>query len=132
MAVRLLDTNIVSYLFKGHSLAALYLPHLRGHTVAISFMTVAELYEWGFRARWGRPRFLRLEALLQGYLVIPSSPDLCRRWGEVRYERRSQPISVGDGWIAATALVNGLPLITHDAGDFAGLAGLTIITEPGP
>ena len=132
MAIRLLDTNIVSYLFKGHSLAARYLSHLQGHIPAVSFMTVAELYEWAFHAGWGPRRIARLEMLLHGYFVIPSSPDLCRRWAEVRFQRRSQPIGVADAWIAATAMLNGIDLITHNPRDFAGLAGLTVITEAGP
>ncbi|HTK76266.1 MAG TPA: PIN domain-containing protein [Gemmataceae bacterium] len=53
MATRLLDTNIVSYLLKGHSLATRYRPHLVGHVLAVSFMTVAELYEGAVRAGWG-------------------------------------------------------------------------------
>src|SRR5262245_4374314 len=56
MALRLLDTNIVSYLFNGHSLAARYRPHLLGFTPAVCFMTVAELYEGAERARWAARR----------------------------------------------------------------------------
>ncbi|HKQ76312.1 MAG TPA: hypothetical protein VJ810_21640 [Blastocatellia bacterium] len=32
-------------------------------------------------------------------------------------------------WIAATALLYGLELVTHNATDFDNLPGLTIITE---
>jgi tRNA(fMet)-specific endonuclease VapC len=129
VATRLLDTNIVSYLRKGHALGARYLPHLRGHTLAVSFRTVAELYEWSVYAGWGTGRFARLEMTLRNYLVIPSTPDLCRRWAEVRFERRSRPIGVADAWIAATALLAGCGLVTHDASDFHGITGLTLITE---
>jgi tRNA(fMet)-specific endonuclease VapC len=129
VATRLLDTNIVSYLFKGHSLAAVYRRHLTGHTLAVCFMTEAELFEGAFRARWGPRRFTRLEALLGTFLYIPSSPDTSRRWGQVRTERRAQPIGAADAWIAATALVHGCELVTHNPGDFQGIAGLTIISE---
>src|SRR5262245_42187075 len=112
MATRALDTNIVSYLMKGHTLAERYRPHLEGHTLVVSFMTVAELFEGAYRARWGSRRRAALEAALHTYLVVPSSPELCRRWGQVRYERRRQPISCEDAWIAATALVHGCPLVT--------------------
>ena len=132
MAVLLLDTNIVSYLFKGHTLAAKYQPHLQHQVPAVSFMTVAEMYEGAFRAKWGAKRFAKLNALWKNYAVFESTPTLCRRWGEVRFERKSQPIDGADAWIAATALVYGLPLVTHNPNDFAGIAGLTIITEVGP
>ncbi|MGH9782874.1 MAG: PIN domain-containing protein, partial [Terriglobia bacterium] len=50
MSTFILDTNIVSYLMRNHSLAQKYRRHLEGHTLAISFMTVGELYEGAFRA----------------------------------------------------------------------------------
>jgi predicted nucleic acid-binding protein len=59
----------------------------------------------GFFAQRGKTRFTRLETLLSGLDIIPSSRDLERRWGAVRFERRKQPIGVADAWIAASALV---------------------------
>jgi tRNA(fMet)-specific endonuclease VapC len=132
MALRLMDTNIASFLLKGHSLATRYRRHLQGHQLAVCFMTVAELYEWGFHAHWGKARFAKLEALLSGLDIIRSSTDLERRWGAVRFERRRQPIGVADAWIAAAALVHGYELVTHNAADFHGIRGLTFITEPSP
>jgi len=129
VATRLLDTNIISYLFKGHSLAATYRPHLFGHTMAVCFMTEAELFEGAFRARWGPHRLTRLEGLLGTFLYIPTTPDLSRRWGQVRTERQSQPIGAADAWIAAAALVHDCELVTHNPADFQGIAGLTVISE---
>ncbi len=131
MDPRVIDTNIVSYLMKGHTLAESYRPHLEGYRLAISFMTVAELFEGALRARWGERKRATLEGALRSYLVIPSSPELCRSWGQIRYERRRQPISSEDAWIAATALVHGCPLVTHNVADFQGIAGLVVISEPG-
>lgn len=131
MATRILDTNIVSYLLKGHTLAEVYRPHLEGHVLAISFMTVAELFEGAFRARWGKRKREALEAALHNYLVIPATPELCQRWGQVRSERRTQPISCEDAWIAATVLVHDCPLVTHNAADFHGIIGLIVISETG-
>jgi predicted nucleic acid-binding protein len=129
VATRLLDTNIVSYVLKGHTLAARYQPHLAGHTLAIAFMTVAELYEGALRAGWGPRRLTQLEASLRGYPVIPADPNLCRLWGVARVQRRAQPISAADAWIAASALRHGCDLVTHNPTDFQGISGLTIITE---
>jgi tRNA(fMet)-specific endonuclease VapC len=108
-------------LLKGHTLAEVYRPHLEGHILAMSFMTVAELYEGAIRARWGKRKRALLESALHSYLVIPTSPELCQRWGEVRSERRRQPISSEDAWIAATALLHNCPLVTHNPGDFRGI-----------
>jgi predicted nucleic acid-binding protein len=72
---------------------------------------------------------MQLEVTLSGYLTFPADPTLCRIWGEVRTQRRSQPIDGADAWIAAAALQHGCDLVTHNPRDFRGVAGLTIITE---
>jgi len=129
VSVLLLDTNVVSYLIKGHSFAERYRRHLEGHTLALSFMSVGELYEGAFRAGWSQHRLARLEATLHRYLVVPSSPEICRRWGMIRSERRRQPIAVDDAWIAATARAHGCVLVTHNPGDFANIRDLQVISE---
>ncbi len=128
MSTLLVDTNVVSFIMKKHALAADYRPLLRGSRPAISFMTVAELYEGAYQARWGRKLFQRLELTLQDYALLQSSLDVAQRWGEVRFQRRQQPISVEDAWIAATALVYDCPLVTHNPADFRGIRGLRIVT----
>lgn len=53
MKTLLLDTNVVSYLMRGHALGRAYRPLLANHALAVSFMTVAELYEGAYRNNWG-------------------------------------------------------------------------------
>ncbi len=125
----LLDTNIVGYRMKGDTRAALYALDLAGHTLAVSFMTVAEYIEGAERARWGSKKRALLDAELAGYQVIHSSPKICQHWGQLRAERRAQPIAVDDGWIAATALAKGWPLVTHNPRDFRNITGLQVITH---
>jgi tRNA(fMet)-specific endonuclease VapC len=125
----LLDTDVFSFLFKDHPLAEAYRPHVKGHTLAISFMTVAELYQGAYRAGWGTRQIERLESRIAAYVVIPSSHAISKRWGEVRFIRRAQPISPEDAWVAAAALQQGYPLVTHNAKDFQSIPGLNIITE---
>lgn len=127
-----LDTNIVSYLLKGHPLMAPYRPHLEGKTLAISFMTVGELYEGAYRSDWSVKRMEKLGEEIRNYLVIPYSPGICDMWGRIRAERKAQPIAVDDAWIAATAIMYTCPLITHNPNDFEGISGLQVITEKAP
>jgi predicted nucleic acid-binding protein len=129
MAVRLLDTNIVSFNMRSHSLGVRYRPHLAGHVLAVSFQTVAELLYGGALARWGNARWAALEQTLGAMLVLESDQNTCERWAEIRVARRARPIAVADCWIAATALAHGLELVTHNPADFAHIPGLVVITE---
>jgi tRNA(fMet)-specific endonuclease VapC len=45
MSMLLLDTNIVSFIFKRDSRATAYAALLQGNRLAISFMTAAELFQ---------------------------------------------------------------------------------------
>lgn len=129
MDALVLDTNIVSYLMKNHPSAEPYRRHLEGKTLAVSFMTVGELFEGAYRRGWDSDKIERLKAEVKNYLVIPYSPRTCEIWGKVRAVRRNQPIAVDDAWIAATAIAHGCPLVTHNPGDFEGIGDLSIITE---
>jgi predicted nucleic acid-binding protein len=131
MDVLLLDTNIVSFLMKGDSRVERYARHLQGRRLAISFMTVAELFQWAFVRGWGVRRQQQLETSLEKYVVLPFDLALCRHWGEVRAGCRAQgrPISPQDAWVAATALRYELSLVTHNPKDFEAVADLRIIAE---
>jgi tRNA(fMet)-specific endonuclease VapC len=101
---------------------------LRGNQLAISFMTVAELHEGAYRANWGEKRLRKLERAVEDYTMFSSTTEICRRWGDVRYQRRQQPISAEDAWMAATALTYRCPLVTHNPQDFRDIRQLRILT----
>ena len=126
----LLDTNIVSFLLKEDSRAQVYAPYLEDRRLAISFMTVAELFQWAAMRKWGARRISQLEASLRNFTVLPFDIALCRLWGEIRARCRAvgQPISPQDAWIAATALQHHLPLVTHNPTDFEMIEEIELIT----
>jgi len=131
MSTVLLDTNIVSYLFKQDTRAERYAKHLRNRELTIAVMTVAELFQWAAVRRWGEARIARLEQYLEHYTTLPVDINTCRQWATVRASRSAagMPISPQDAWVAATALRYCLPLITHNPDDFQQIPGLTVITE---
>lgn len=128
MSVLILDTNIVSYLLKGNRIAESYRPHLEGNTLAICFITIGEMFEGAFRANWGEKKIKLLENELSRYLVVPYSYEISRCWGQIRYDRRKQPIPANDAWIAATATAYNCPLVTHNSEDFRDVETLQVIT----
>jgi tRNA(fMet)-specific endonuclease VapC len=121
----------MSFLFKGDTRAEAYRQHLQSKTLAVSFMTVAELYQWAYVRNWGEQRLVRLEERLRSYVIVPYDHELCKQWARICTDRQrlGKPISVQDAWIAATALRHGCPLITHNGGDFADIAGLMVVSE---
>ena len=131
MSVLLLDTNIVSYLFKQDTRIRLYEPHLLGAELAISLMSVAELFQWAGLHDWGPARLQRLEAAIQQYTLLPIDLEMCRWWASVRTQRSALglPISPQDAWIAASALRYNLALVTHNPQDFQHIANLRLISE---
>jgi predicted nucleic acid-binding protein len=129
VALRLLDTNIVSFVVRRNSLFIAYRKYFRGFTLAVSFQTVAELLEGAALASWGPAKRARLEMTLNSYIIFQSDDTVCEHWADIRAARRTQPIGVADAWIAATAIAFGLELVTHNPADFRGVPGLAILTE---
>lgn len=128
------DTDVVSFVFKGDSRAKLYEPHLNGRQLVVSFMTVAELYRWTEERNWGAKQIAALEAHLRKFVVHPVDPNLCKIWGRIMAEgkKNGKVIACADAWIAATALANAIPLVSHNGKHYSGVAGLSIVCGPEP
>jgi predicted nucleic acid-binding protein len=125
------DTDVVSFLYKRDTRAELYRPHLTSPPFVISFMTLAELRSWMRHRNWGATRRRRLERYLQRYQVIYATDALCDHWAAATDSARRQgrPIGAADAWIAATALLLNVPLVTHNRTHYEGVEGLTVISE---
>jgi predicted nucleic acid-binding protein len=128
------DTDVVSYIFKQDTRATFYEPLLSNKDLMISFVTLAELQRWAIAHRWGRAKRQLLAQYLNNYYVFHSDADLCQLWAEIieSGSRKGRPIQPGDAWIAATALLHDTPLFTHNSKDYAGVEGLTIISATNP
>lgn len=128
MNTLLVDTNIVSFIFKKDTRAQQYAPLLDGNRLALSFATVAELFEWAEIRNWGWKRRQDLDNHLSNYVIIPIDIDLCRQWGRIRAEQQASGIAVSanDAWIAATARRHAVPLVTHNPKDFASIQGIDV------
>jgi predicted nucleic acid-binding protein len=100
-----LDTDVVSFLFKSDSRAQAYLPHLRDRQWMISFMTEAELEQWAMLSNWHSKRTDWLRVFVGRFVIVPSSRDLIVKWAEVMVaaRRAGRRLETADAWIAATA-----------------------------
>jgi predicted nucleic acid-binding protein len=126
-----LDTDVVSFLFKGDTREQIYLPQLQDRQWLISFMTEAELEQWALLANWSAKRVEWLRLFVNRSVIVPSSHDLVLKWAEamVAARRSGRRIETADAWIAATALLYDAPLLTHNQTDYLGVPGLRFSDE---
>jgi tRNA(fMet)-specific endonuclease VapC len=134
MSVVLLDTTVASLLHpkkKGTELRQKYEKHMKDQTLALSFQSVAELWQWAEANRWGEKARQELDAFVRRFLVIPYDYELAQVWARVMEQSKNEGrrFEAGDCWIAATAVHRNIPLLSHDR-DFANrrIAGFNVIT----
>jgi predicted nucleic acid-binding protein len=94
-------------------------------------MTLAELDRWVLAAQWGEARRDRLRHYLEPFAVLPYDRALCMKWAEITVAAQlcGRRIDCADAWIAATALLAGAPLITHNRTDYLGVPGIELISH---
>jgi tRNA(fMet)-specific endonuclease VapC len=124
------DTDVVSYIFNGHTQAEFFKPYLTNKTLAVSFMTVAQLFYGVYHANWGENKRIKLENHLKNYVVLPYDYELCLKWASVRQETENnrQCIEHADCWIAACALRHDCALATNNGKHFQHINGLALIS----
>jgi toxin FitB len=134
----LLDTNVLSEWVKPLPDAGLitWLAEADEDRLFLSTVTLAELGYGIERLAAGRRRH-QLESWLREKLparfenrVIAIDAAVANAWGKTvaRRDTLGRPIGIMDAFIAATAMVHGLALVTRNAADFA--PSLTDIVNP--
>lgn len=124
----LIDTNVVSYLYRNDSRAATYRSALVGRRGLISFQTYAELMVWA--GSWSNAKRVHLQRWVsRRFGFLPHTPAVTDAWvaATLSAKRNGQPIAAADAWIAATAMNAGLLLLTADKNDFLGVDGLKLL-----
>lgn len=123
------DTDVLSYSLRRDTRAEPYRAYLAGKELGVSFQTVAELRRWGHTHGWGPTRWHALEQLLARLTIYLIDDTLIDGWARITAdrERLGRPIATGDAWIAATAWVQGVPLVTHNQRHFTDIPGLIVI-----
>ena len=124
----LLDTNVVSEVIRPRPDPGVtaWLADADEDRVFMSVVTLAELRHGVERLVAGRRR-ARLDQWLRNELplrfdgrILPVDQAVADAWGTVaaRHDELGRPIGIMDAFIAATALVHGLTLVTRNASDF--------------
>ncbi len=83
MSVVVVDTDVVSFIFRQDLLGEHYIPRLEQNQCVIPFMTLAELALWPLRARWNPERERKLlEYLEDNFAVLFADKQLCFLWAQ--------------------------------------------------
>jgi tRNA(fMet)-specific endonuclease VapC len=120
----LLDTDTCSAYVKGHPLVFNRFVQYGGG-LAISTITLGELFTWALRANAPPKRLQDVQDLLRLVAVHDVTPAVARKFGELRAALfdAGTPGPEMDLFNAAVALVQGLTLVTHNTQDYASVPG---------
>ena len=123
---RLLDSNAVIALMKGH---AGFLTRLKSHQprdFGVSAIVAHELYYGAHKGRRTQENLARVEALR--FEVVEFDHEDARAAGELRSRLAiaGAPIGPYDVLIAGQALARGLILVTHNMREFGRVPGLNV------
>ncbi|MFK7848493.1 MAG: type II toxin-antitoxin system VapC family toxin [Rhodothermales bacterium] len=110
----LLDTNIVIALLAGEKNVLEALGEVT--EVFLSNVVLGELYYGAFKSQQPRDNIERIEELAENSVVISCDENVARKYGEIKNTLRAKgrPIPENDIWIAATAMLYDLTLVTRD------------------
>lgn len=125
----LLDTSVLIATESGRRIDEAALPD----EAAVSVVTLAELQAGVLRAPDSEARGRRMATLgrVASMKVFPIDEDVASEWARLRVHLAEQGrrVNVNDLWIAASAVANGLPVVTQDD-DFDpldGVRGLVVV-----
>lgn len=129
----LLDTDVFSYLIRpGDTRGNLYRPLVQGKTVALSFISVGELYVWAEIRKWSPQTVAVFEEKLKVCVIIPYDLELCKTYARIKAKLPGgRVVPVNDFWIAVCAIRHAIPLLTNNKRHFANIPGLKFL-EPSP
>lgn len=123
----LVDTDICSaHLRNTRGVGSRFIQY--GGNLCISTVSLAELYAWASREK-SPPRYMDgLMALLSDMAILDVDHEVSRRFGQLRGSMLDRGLVVPgmDLLIAATALVHGLVMVTHNTRHFANIPGLLV------
>ncbi len=132
MAVVVYDTDVASGAIR-RRLAPAVVARIAAHTPCVTFVTVAELTEWGHVRNWSQRSLLGIDAWLVRVPKVWCEEGIARAWGRLSAatRRAGRPRPVNDMWNAACCIALHLPLATFnvkDYQDFAEHEGLQLLS----
>ena len=122
----LLDTDWVIHYLHGHTAIVQRLDELQPQGLALSIISLAELYEGVYYSCDPEGDEHDLNDFLRGVTVLGIDEDICKTFGKERGHLRAAGMLIGDFdiMIAVTALHYNLTLLTNNRRHFERVTGL--------
>jgi len=126
----LLDTDWIIHSLKGSHIVTEKVKELREEGLAISIVSIAEIYEGIFGSKDPDKHEKVFKEFLTGVTVLEITEEICKRFGELRNGLRKKGELIGDFdlLIASTTLVDGLILLTDNVKHYEKVKDLKIKT----
>jgi len=131
----LLDTNILVHLIRGHRMAQYVQARYGLNTMLaeglVSVISFGEVRSFALQRSWGTDMIARMQALLDRFEPLDiHHPILIEAYADIDAASHQLGHKMGknDVWLAATARVLQLPLLTTDS-DFDHLNGAWLTVE---
>ncbi len=123
----LFDTDICIEILRGNA-ALIERRKSYDEEVAVSFMTVAELYYGAYKSPSATKNRSLIEKFLLTVKVIDSAKQIARRFGELKaiQNKRGMTVADADLFIAATVIERCSFLVTGNIRHFEMIEGLTV------
>lgn len=126
----LIDTDYLIDRLKEESHAVALIDRLADQGVALSIVSYLELFEGVLQATDREAAEHKLDALIEGMPLFPVTRSVAQRCAQIRSSLRDAGRRVNnralDLIIAATALENGLTLVTRNVADYSDIVELTL------
>ena len=123
------DTNVVSYIYRKSPVATPYLEKMARRRAVISFQTYEEILYGVLHSNWGERRRHELLSYVDAtYEMVGYDRELVNACASLRADAagRGRALTQADAWIAATAILLRCPLLSHDR-DFGSPPKLDVI-----
>lgn len=123
----LLDTNWLLDYVGGKTAAITLLNQLAAEEIALSVITLGEVYEGVYRKPLTNRQQMALDGMVTSSTLFDVDVKVATEYARIRAQLRStgNPIPDNDLWIAATAVAFDLVLVSRDA-HFQRVPGLRV------
>ena len=126
----LIDTDWIIHYLNGQRETVKRLVSLRKEGLAISVISLAELYEGVYYSTNSEGDKKTLDDFLTGVSILGLEDEICKIFGKERGKLRKLKIVIGDFdlLIAATCLCYNLTLLTNNIRHFKMVEGVNIVS----